>query len=127
MQLASARALASLATTFTQEIHRMRRILLAATMAVAACAGFLGCNSGTPKVETYDVAAPDPLAEAKSTLTNYSNGMPLTSEVESFPDLIKRVKEKDAAKGDILEKGLNEIKANPASAKTKATELLKQL
>ena len=105
----------------------MRRMLLATTMAVAACAGLLGCNPGTPKVETYDVAAPDPLAEAKSILTNYSNGMPPTSEVESYPDLVKRVKEKDAAKGDILEKGLNEIKANPASAKAKATELLKQL
>jgi hypothetical protein len=53
--------------------------------------------------------------------------MPVTSEAESFPDLVKRVKEKDAAKGDLLEKGLNEIKANPAVARPRATELLKKL
>jgi len=102
-------------------------MLLAAILAVAACFGPVGCGSGTPKVETYNVPEPDPLVEARSILTNYSNGAPVTSEMESFPDLVKRVKEKDAAKGDILEKGLDEIKANPGSAKAKATELLKQL
>jgi hypothetical protein len=102
-------------------------MFVAAALAVASCAGFVGCQSGTPKVETYAPAADDPLAEAKATLTNYANGMPVTSEAESFPDLVKRVKEKDAAKGDLLEKGLNEIKANPAVARPRATELLKKL
>lgn len=88
---------------------------------------FAGCNSGTPQIETVQAPEADPLAEAKAILTNYANGMPLTSEVESFPQLLERVKQKDAAKGAILENGLNQIKQNPSSAQAKAKELLKQL
>ena len=80
-----------------------------------------------PKVEKVEAPVADPLVEAKAILNNYANGMPVTSEAESFPELVSRVKEKDAAKGAILEKGLAEIKTNPASAKAKATDLLKQL
>ena len=87
----------------------------------------LGCSSGTPKVEVVKAPAPDPIARVKALLTNYANGMPVTSEAGSFADLAAQVKEKDAAKGEIVEKGLAEIKANPASAKTKANELLKKL
>jgi len=88
----------------------------------------VGCSqSGTPKVETFQAPAPDPLARAKTILTNYANGMPVTSEAESFADLAAKVKEKDAAKGEILEKGLSEIKARPTSAQAKAKELLKKL
>ena len=105
----------------------MRRIFHAAIVALAATVGLVGCNQGTPKVETYDVPEADPVAEAKSILTNYANGMPVTSEVTGFPDLIARVKEKDPAKGEILEKGLKEIEANPASARAKANELLPKL
>ena len=94
---------------------------------IAALAVPLGCNRGTPRVESVQAPAPDPIAEAKAILTNYAKGMPVTSEAESFPDLAKRVKEKDAAKGELLDKGLQAIKANPASARAKATELLKKL
>ena len=57
----------------------------------------------------------------------FANGMPVTSEAESFPDLAARVRAKDAAKGEILEKGLDDIKAHPTTAQTKAKELLKKL
>jgi hypothetical protein len=87
----------------------------------------LGCNQGTPKVESVQAPPSDPLAEAKTILNNYAKGRPVTSEAESFADLAKRVKEKDAAKGELLDKGLQAIKASPASAQAKATELLKQL
>lgn len=80
-----------------------------------------------PQVETVQAPVADPIAEAKTILTNYSNGMPVTSEAESFPDLVARVKEKDAAKGEILDKGLSQIKQNPATAQAKAKELLRQL
>jgi hypothetical protein len=103
----------------------MRHFLFA-----AACIALLvapGCNRGTPTVETYQAPPSDPIAEAKRILTNYAKGRPVTSEAESFPDLAKRVKEKDPAKGELLDKGLQAIKANPASARAKATELLKQL
>jgi hypothetical protein len=95
--------------------------------ALAVCS-LVGCGqSGTPKIETFEVPAPDPLARAKAILTNYSNGMPVTSEAGSFDDIATQVKAKDAAKGEILEKGFSAIRANPSSAKTKANELLKQL
>ena len=67
------------------------------------------------------------MARVKTILTNYANGMPVTSEAESFADLAAQVKARDAAKGEIAEKGLADIKANPASAKSKAAELLKKL
>jgi len=98
-------------------------------VAFALLVGFLGgcAQSGTPKVETVQAPAPDPVARVKALLTNYANGMPMTSEADSFADLAAKVKEKDPAKGEIVEKGLAEIKANPGSAKSKATELLKKL
>jgi len=96
---------------------------------MSLCAVFMaaGCNSGTPKIETVQAPAPDPVARVKTMLTNYANGMPVTSEADSFSDLAAQVKAKDPAKGEIVEKGLADIKANPASAKSKATELLKKL
>lgn len=95
----------------------------------AILVGFLcGCaQSGTPKIETVQVPAADPIARVKTMLSNYANGAPVTSEADSFADLAAQVKAKDAAKGEIVEKGLSEIKANPGSAKAKATELLKKL
>jgi hypothetical protein len=109
------------------EIERMTRLILAAAM-ISWAAGLVGCaQSGTPKVETIQAPPADPLAEAKTILTNYANGMPVTSEAEDFPKLAARVKEKDAAKGEILEKGLSEIKASPTTAQAKAKELLKKL
>ncbi|HZN34528.1 MAG TPA: hypothetical protein VFB80_11940 [Pirellulaceae bacterium] len=104
----------------------MKRLLLAAVCA-ASLAVPLGCNRGTPTVESVQAPAPDPLAEAKAILTNYAKGRPVTSEAESFADLAQRVKDKDPAKGELLDKGLQSIKANPASARSKATELLKKL
>jgi hypothetical protein len=105
----------------------MRRLFFVACAALLV--GFFGgcAQSGTPKVETVQAPAPDPIARVKAMLTNYANGMPVTSEADSFADLAAKVKEKDPAKGEIVEKGLQEIKANPGSAKSKATELLKKL
>jgi hypothetical protein len=99
-------------------------ILIASISSLASA----GCGpSQTPKIETFQVPVPDPIARAKTILTNYTNGMPVTSEAESFTEIAAQVKAKDPAKGDILEKGFADIKANPATAKAKATELLKQL
>jgi len=105
----------------------MSRAILAAAFLAVACAWFVGCDTGAPQVKTIDAPAMDPVQEAKNILTNYSNGSPVTSEAAGFDNLAKRVKEKDAAKGEVLEKGLNDIKANPASAKSVAAELLKKL
>jgi hypothetical protein len=95
---------------------------------VFSLVGAIGCGTaGTPKVQTVQAPAPDPTARVKALLTNYANGAPVTSEAASFDQLAAQVKEKDAAKGDIVEKGLQDIKAHPNGAKTKAAELLKKL
>lgn len=106
----------------------MSRLLWTVTASLFLAAALAGCSaSGTPQVESVKAPESDPIAEVKTILTNYTNGMPVTSEASSFPDLIARVKAKDAAKGEALQKGLNEIQANPASAKAKAQELLRKL
>ena len=104
------------------------KALAVALVSICACASFVGCGGGQlPKVETFQAPAPDPVARAKTILTNYANGMPVTSEASSFDDIVAAVKAKDAAKGEVLEKGFAAIKASPSTAKAKATELLKQL
>jgi hypothetical protein len=101
---------------------RMMGVIAVSVAMLAGCA-----QSGTPKVETVKAPEANPIAEVKAMLTNYSNGQPVTSEAESFGELAERVKLKDAGKGEVIEKGLAEIKANPASAQAKARELLKKL
>jgi hypothetical protein len=104
-----------------------RSICVAAGIALSLAAA-TGCQqAGTPEVKNLEVIEQDPLVEAKALLQRYVEGNPVTSEAEGFANLAQRVKEKDAAKGELLDKGLAEIKANPASAKNKATELLKNL
>jgi hypothetical protein len=109
-------------------MNNVVRTCLFVSVALLIGMGLVGCSqSGTPKVETVEAPVADPLVEVKAILTNYSNGMPVTSEAESFPQLVESVKAKHPAKGEILEKGLNQIKQNPATAQAKAKELLKQL
>jgi hypothetical protein len=111
-----------------EEIAGMKRIFVAAAVAMSATLGLVGCGpSGTPTMETVKAPEEDPIARAKAILTNYANGMPVTSEAESFADLAAKVKAKDAAKGELLDKGLSEIKARPATAQAKAKELLPKL
>jgi len=106
----------------------MTRLLFSFAIFLAAASFFPGCaQSGTPTVEHVKAPEPDPLQQAKNMLTNYANGMPVTSEAEEFSALAAKVKAKDAAKGDVLEKGLDDIKAHPTAAQTKAKELLKKL
>ena len=103
----------------------MKSFSLALAILSGVC--LAGCNSGTPKVETVQAPEADPIAEAKAILNNYANGMPVTSEAEGFPQLVERVKQKDAAKGEMLDKGLTQIRQNPSSAQAKAKELLPKL
>lgn len=87
----------------------------------------LGCGGSAE--ETLKVAsAEDPLLEPLSLLQRYADGQKMTSEANSFPYLINRVKEVDPAKGEILEKGFEELRAASESArKRKAKDLIEKL
>jgi hypothetical protein len=86
----------------------------------------IGCSGGV-KEETIQVPKQDPMNRAKSLLQNYASGSPLSSEVESYDEIVAEVKTADSAKGKILEEGLADIKKNPNQAKTKAKALLAKL
>jgi hypothetical protein len=98
-----------------------------AVAVLALCCGLVGCENEKPKVESVEAPTPDPVAEAKAILNNYVNGMPVTSEAESFPDIVQRVRKVDSAKADILDKGFKEILAHKQNPGPKARELLKKL
>ncbi|MEN6495814.1 MAG: hypothetical protein ABFD16_16150 [Thermoguttaceae bacterium] len=98
------------------------RVLLLALAVVA------GCNPSGIKIESYKPDKPPAAVEqAKQLLQQYANGGPLGSEVTGYPQLIERVKQEDAQKGEILEKGLAEIQKAPGTRVEKAKALLKQL
>jgi len=104
----------------------IRNICLA--VAVSAAALLAGCGPpGTVNEEAIETKAPDPVAEARSILANYANGMPVTSEASTFPQLVERVRAVDPAKADILENGFKEIMANKQKPAAKAKELLRKL
>jgi len=86
-----------------------------------------GCTPRAEGEREIEVKEVDQLAEARTILQRYANGQPMSSEAMSFPKLVEDVKAKDAKKGEILEKGLDELQKAPASARqAKAKELLKK-
>jgi hypothetical protein len=102
----------------------MRQLLLAA-IALALAAG-AGCGPA-PKTEDITVIKVDPLAQVKSTLTNYANGQPLGSEVTTFPNMVETVKKVDADKGAALEKGFADMQKPKANVRAIAKDLLAKL
>jgi folate-dependent tRNA-U54 methylase TrmFO/GidA len=87
-----------------------------------------GCTPRAPGEREIEVKPLDPLAEARTILQRYADGQPMSSEASTFPDLVAKVREKDAKKADILEKGLDDLqKAPPGARPGKAKELLKKL
>lgn len=102
----------------------MRRLLTAA-VALAMAVG-AGCGPAM-KTEDITVTPIDPMAQVKSTLTNYANGQPLGSEVTSFPGMVETVKKIDAEKGAALEKGFADMQKPKANVRAIAKTLLAKL
>jgi hypothetical protein len=104
-------------------------MIVFARLALALCVVVLavGCDSGIRPEETIEVKQPDPMLQVKSTLQNYVNGQPVTSEVTSYDYMVAKVRKVDPAKADILKTGLDEIKNSPAGAASKAKSLMKKL
>ncbi len=86
----------------------------------------VGC--GGPREESISVVKHDPLANVRSTLLNYANGQPLTSEAASFESLVEEVRSIDLQKAEILESGLQDLMTRSgASLRSKAKELMSKL
>jgi hypothetical protein len=80
------------------------------------------------KEETIKVVQMDVMVQVKSTLQNYVNGQPVTSEVTSFDYMVNEVRNSSPEKADILKAGLEDLKsASGAALKSKAKALMAKL
>lgn len=98
---------------------RLSLLLVLLTAFVAGCGGV--------KPRKLEVPQASALKEATDILNRYAETGQVASEVDSFPNIIERLKEEDAAKADIVEAAFKKIEANHRSAKSVATETLKKL
>lgn len=103
----------------------MRRFITTALLGVAILV--VGCEGGRPPRDIPVSASNDPLEPARVALRRYAEGQPVASEVTSFPHMVSEVKKVDAVRGEILEKGLEDIQKNPGQAQAKARVLLEKL
>lgn len=88
-------------------------------------AGIAGCG---PQHETIAVVHRDPLSEVRSTLQNYVDGRPLTSEVTTFDYLVNELRKVAPEKADILAAGLAELRESSGGLlRTKALALMRKL
>ena len=85
-----------------------------------------GCDQGGLKEEVIHVKPEnDPLHVPRQMLLAYSNGKVLGEEVNTFPSLVEKVRERDKIRANILEKGFAELQqiTDPEAFKAKAAEL----
>jgi hypothetical protein len=94
-------------------------------VAVSCLAGLpIGC---APVDRTLEVAAPDALADARSVVGRYAAGDPLGSEMETYDDLVARVRQADPAKADALQAFFDANRTSPSGLKKRAEALLSDL
>jgi hypothetical protein len=86
-----------------------------------------GCSQPSWEERTYEIREISPLDQARQLLEGYAGGQPLGSEVDSYPDLVSRLREVDPAKADVLEQGLEELSQSSGSLQVKAKALLEKL
>lgn len=104
--------------------------MIRAFAAGVAALALTGCG-GEGRVKPHDVeikVKQTPLDQAISFLNQYAQGNAMGSEAAMFDDVIKGVRETDAAKADILQKGFEDLKkASPAQRKSLAASLIKRV
>ncbi len=103
----------------------MMRSILPRICCLGLLLGVMGCPSPV-KEKTYTVSVQGPLAQAKQIVQSYAEGTPPGSEMDSFPNLINKVKEVDPNKATLLEKGVADIRRG-GDTRAKAKALLKKL
>ncbi len=111
----------------SQKVCHMLRLTFAALAVIPLFV--VGCGQGPREEQTIAVkASNDPLELPRSVLRQYAAGQPMGSEAAGFDAMIETVRKADPARADVLQKGLEEIKAaNPAARAGMANALLEKL
>jgi len=90
-----------------------------------ALLGLSGCGlGGSPPIEVQPQSG---LERAKVILNDYAKGVPMGSEAETFAEIVQEVRETEAQKAALLEKGFADLKRKARNLSGKARALLKQL
>jgi hypothetical protein len=89
----------------------------------AALLAPVGCGKAGP----VEIQPQSGLERAKGILNDYANGAPLGSEGAMYEEIIAEVRQTDAQKATILEKGFADLKRSRQNLRDKARTLLKQL
>lgn len=101
----------------------MVRARLSVGIILMAFLALCGCGKDPP----VEVQPQSGLERARVILTDYSNGLPMGSEAETFEEIVAEVRKTDPQKATILEKGFADLKRSPKNPRDKARALLKQL
>lgn len=106
----------------------MARALLSAGLTGLALAG---CSQeGAVKERSIPVKQVSAVDKVKQLLEGYAKGQPVGSEIIGFNEMAEEAKKEDAAKGEIVAKGLKEIEGlmnRPSEVPAKAKEILAKL
>jgi hypothetical protein len=100
---------------------------LFAVITLVCLVSVIGCGD---KIQPRDIEIKPPASALEPVLAQlelYAKGQALGSEVTAFPDMITAVKQENPAKGDIVEKGLNDIAKSKGDVSKKAKDLLAKL
>lgn len=102
------------------------RIFLVA-VAFIGCAQQVGCGTGEVSQRRTIRVDYDPLHMVRSQLERYAGGQAVDSERELFVGWVGEIGRSDPEKAEWLGKGLAEIDAKPAQARSIAKKLLAKL
>lgn len=87
-----------------------------------------GCRPSMREEQIDVKESNDPLNAPRTLLQRYADGQPMGSEATSFAKMVEDVRKVDAARADVLEKGLAEIeKAPPGKRPALAKALLQKI
>jgi hypothetical protein len=86
-----------------------------------------GCGPSLPQQSIEIKVVASPIERAKAILKQYENGQLMSSEASGFDALVQEVSKQDPAKGELLKKGLNDLKGAGPALPAKAKELAAKL
>ena len=101
--------------------------LLRYTILSLALGCIAGCTNNGVQPRIIEIKNSSPLGEARGLLEGYAQGNRLSSEVDSYSELVERIREQDPEQAVIVEKALGQIKDAPHNRVTTARAALKQL